>query len=306
MSRKHKRERDEPFELTRLHIIAGVTIVAVFAGLAIAVFTFFGGADLSKSPERFDVPQPAGSEVEAPRSAAADLLGEKSFTDMTPDEIALVKAEVTRAFDNAQVRTTSAFAPLGIDLFRLDGVTRVVRTYQVAGTPSGKNSLVEAVFFYCDDASGNMNQYRFTQSELGSSANATQIARDQLPFDGTIKALDWSSPEDLGFKTIQGHRVHGVTMPYTIAGSGQVIRAENWFDVETARIIARKAIINENQSSDNVLRTFDWRQPQPIVIPKDRPAAPCSEAFYARLPSARPPLTPTAATDQGGSPTPGA
>jgi len=49
-----------------------------------------------------------------------------------------------------------------------------------------------------------------------------------------------------------------------------------------------------------VLRPFDWRQPQPVVIPPGQPVAPCSEAFYNLAPSARP--SPSATPEAGVTP----
>jgi len=295
---KKKKEPSQPFEPTKLHIIAGVLVMAAFAGIAIALVTYFGGSSLSKSPQRFDVPEPSGPAPALERSAAADLLRDKSFSEMAPDELDLVKREAQRIYDNSQFRTTSAFAPLGIDVFRIDGVTRAVRQYQVSGTPGGVNDLVETVFFYCDDASGKINAFRYSKSSLGVKSAGQQLPRNQLPFDAILSGLDWSTPTDLGHQSMDGRRVHGVSLQYTIPTNGKAFPAEYWFDEEDARIIARKAILSEEDTSGNVLRPFDWRQPQPLAIPPDQPAAPCAEAIYARIPSARPPAT---ATPAGGS-----
>jgi hypothetical protein len=292
---KKKKEPSQPFEPTRLHIIAGLLVIAVFAGLAIALVTYFGGSSLSKSPQHFDVPQPAGPVPALDRSAAADLLGGKSFSDMTQDELDLVKREVQRVYDNSQFRSTSAFTPLGIDVFRIDGVTRAVRQYQVAATPGGVNDLVESVYFYCDDPSGKINVYHYAKSDFGAKATTQQLPHNQLPFDAIMSGVDWSQPTDLGHKTMEGRRVHGVSLQYTIPSTGKAFPADYWFDEENARLIARKAILSEDDTSGNVLRPFDWRQPQPLAIPPGQPAAPCAEAVYARIPSARPPATATSA-----------
>ena len=292
---KKKKEPSRPFEPTKLHIIAGLLVVAAFAILAIGLVTYFGGSSLSKTPQHFDVPDPAAPAPAIERSAAADLLKDKSFSDMTPDEIDLVKREVSRIYDNSQFRTTSAFAPLGIDVFRIDGVTRAVREFQVTGTPGGVNDLLETVYFYCDDPSGKINSFRYAKSSLGVKAVGQQLPHNELPFDAILSGLDWSQPADLGHKTMDGRRVHGVSLRYTIPLTGKAFPAEYWFDEENGRLIARKAILSEEDTSGNVLRPFDWRQPQPLVIPPDQPAAPCAEAVYARIPSARPPATATSA-----------
>ena len=292
---KKKKEPSQPFKPTRLRIVTGLLIVAVFAGLGIALVTYFGGSSLSKSPQHFDVPQPAGPAPALERSAAADLLSTKSFSDMTPEELDLVKREVRRIYDDSQFRTTSAFAPLGIDVFRADGVTRAVRQYEVTGAPGGVNDLVETIYFFCDDPSGKINAYRYTKSSLGVKSVGQQMPRNQLPFDAILSGVDWSQPVDLGHKIMDGRHVHGVSLQYTIPTNGKGFPAEYWFDEENGRIIARKAILSENDTSGNILRPFDWRQPQPLVIPPDQPVAPCAEAIYSKLPSARPPATATPA-----------
>src|SRR6185295_4484078 len=134
--------------------------------------------------------------------------------------------------------------------------------------------------------SGKLNQYRYKKSSLGITADATQVPATSEPLGGTLSGLDWSKPEDLGFRTIQGRRVHGVGLPYTIPGTTTVLQSETWFDVEDARIMARKQY--PSGDSDQPLRMFDWRRPQPVVIPPGQQVAPCAEAFYDAVPSARP------------------
>lgn len=288
--KKQKTTPSEPLQLTRWHFIAGVAVVAASAAIAIGLVSYFGGSSLSKPGKTFEAPPPLGPIPTAERSEAVDLLSSKSFTELTPDELDLVKRGVAKAFDNAQFRTTSSLAPLGVDIFRIDGVTRVARQYQVIGTPGGPNEVQQVLLFYCDDPSGKINAFRYTINTLGSGTKADQLPADQLPFGSTISGLDWSDPKDLGYMTIEGRRVHGVDLPFTVSVSGRPIRVETWFDVENARIIARKSIASQNPD-DDVLRTFDWRQPQPVVMPPDKPPAPCSEAFYNRAPSARPSAT---------------
>ncbi len=296
---KKKREPSEPFELTRNRILLGSGIFVVFALIGIGAFTYFGDTSVSKSTStpQFDVPAPAGPEPETERSAAADLLAGKSFADMSPEEVALVKSAVGKAFDNAQFRTTNSLAPLGLDIFRVNGVTRASRQYQSTVTPGGPLLLRETLVFYCDDPSGKINEFEYETTTLGVHNAAAQLDSNQLPFTTTISALDWAQPEDLGFDKVDGHRVHGVALPFVIASNQHRVRSEQWFDVDSARLIARTASTNESDPTANVRQLFDWRQPQPLVIPADQPVAPCAEMFYDSAPSLRPPPTDTPSAD---------
>lgn len=287
--KKQQAKPSEPLKLTRWHIIAGVSIVVLSASIAVGLVSYFGGSKLSKNDPNLEAPSPLGPVPTAERSDAADLLSSKSFNDMTADELDIVKAGAAKAYENAQFRTTSSLAPLGVDIIRVDGVTRVARQYQVIASPGGASEVQQVLFFYCDDPSGKINAFRYATSSLGTQKGASQLPADQLPFGNTVSGLDWSKPEDLGYQTIEGRRVHGVAVPYTVPISSRVIRAENWFDIENARLIARKSV--QTDGPDNVLRTFDWRLPQPILIPADQPPAPCTEALYNRAPSVRPPAT---------------
>jgi hypothetical protein len=281
-----------------MHVLFGVLVIAVFAGIAIAAFTYFVGTSAGKSATQLSVPQPSGTEPPAERSAAADLLDSKSFADMTTEEVDLVKTEVERAYANAEFRTTSGLVPLGIDIFRINSVTRASRQYEAIASAGGAPQLKETLAFYCDDASGNINWFRYvtTNGHVGNAAK--QIPKDQVPFNTTLSGLDWSQPQDLGFQTIEGHRTHGVALQFAALG-GSNIRTEYWFDVNSARLMARQ--FTEQQGGDNVLRTFDWRQPNVVVIPPDQPVAQCSTAFYNLAPQARP--SPTATSDVAVTPT---
>ncbi len=282
-----------------MYVLFGVLILAGFAAAGFVSYTYFAGTSAGTSAPRIAVPQPSGAEQPAERSAAADLLGSKSFADMTPEESEFVKTEVTRAFANAEFRTTSGLLPLGIDIFRIDGVTRVSRQYEAVPSAGGQPELKETLSFYCDDISGNTNWFRYVTTAGGAGSAAKQIGKDQTPFSNTLTSLDWSTREDLGYQTIEGHRTHGVAMQFATPG-GRSIRAENWFDVESARLMARKSS-NSADDSQNLLRTLDWRQPQVVVIPAGQPVPQCAEAFYNLAPRARP--SPTATSDAAGSAT---
>jgi hypothetical protein len=302
LSKKTKqKEAAEPFELSRRHIVLGLLIMIVTAGVAIAAITYFFGSSGGNSTTQIAVPQPTGPEPTAERSAAADLLASKSFADMSPDEVNLVKAAAIKAFANADFRTTSGLAPLGIDIFRIDDITRVSRLYEAGASAGGAAQLKTTLSFYCDDISGKINWYRYViTADASSAARPAQITKEQVPFNNTLSGLDWSQPEDLGFQTIAGRRTHGVAMQLTTIG-GRTIRVESWLDVDNARLIARKSY-NSSDDTQNLLRTFDWRQPNVVVIPPDQQAAPCSEAFYNLAPSARP--SPSATAEAQASATP--
>jgi len=291
--KKARKPQDDSSRITRRDVIIGLIAAVVLAAVGVSVsMLVFGDLSRGDKSHGVDLPPPVGPET-AERSAAADLLAEKSYADMTPEERDLLKSEITRAFANAQFRATSVIVP-GIDVFRLEDRTRVSRQFRTGESPGGETVLVQTLTFYCDSPDGNISSYQYSVSPLGATSKATGLRKWGSPFEGTIYGLDWAQATDLGFKTVDGHRVHGFEMPFNSPYSERTMLSRTWFDVESARMILRE---QPDIGGDEATYTFDWRQPAPVVIPPDQPVAPCAEAFYNSAPSARPPDTPTAAAE---------
>lgn len=293
MPKKTRKPQEDSSRITRRDVIIGLIAAAVLAafGTGISMLVF---GDLSRGDKSHgvDLPRPAGPEPPE-RSAAADLLADKSYADMTQEERDLLKSEITRAFANAQFRASNAYVP-AIDVFRLDDRTRVSRQFRTGESPGGEVVLVQTLTFYCDSPDGNISSYQYTVSPLGATSRATALKKWGSPFEGSVYGLDWSQATDLGFRTVAGHRVHGFEMPFNSPYTQRTLASRSWFDVESARLILRE---QPDAGGDEASYTFDWRQPAPVVIPPDQPVAPCAEAFYSNAPSARPPDTPTAAAE---------
>ena len=293
MPKKARKPQDDSSRITRRDVIIGLIAAVVLAAVGVSVSMFvFGDLSSGGKSNLVDLPTPAGPEP-AERSAAADLLADKSYADMTPEERDLLKGEVTRAFANAQFRASSAYVP-AIDIFRLDDRTRVSRQFKAGTSPGGEAVLVETLTFYCDSPDGNISSYQYVRSPLGATSKAAGLRKWGSPFEGTIYGLDWTQATDLGFRTIEGHRVHGFEMPFNSPYSERTTLSRTWFDVESARMILRE---QPDTGGDEATYKFDWRQPAPVVIPPDQPVAPCASAFYSGAPSARPPDMPTAAAE---------
>ncbi len=204
---------------------------------------------------------------------------------MSAEEQDLVKAEIARAYANAVFRGTSDTVP-AIDVYRIDGTTRVSRQFKDAELPD-KHATMQRLAFYCDAPDGGLDAYGYTVLPGNASSSSTSLSAHSQPFDGLISGLDWSQAKDLGFRTIAGHRTHGFEMPYLPPTMSTTVDSKSWFDVESARII-------EREQEGSATYTFDWSVAAPVEIPAGEPVAPCAEAFFASVPSARPPAAPAA------------
>lgn len=268
--------------------VLAVVVVAVVAGTA----AFFiarsrsGGSSATPSGDPSSValaiPSPVAPEP-ASRSAAADLLANKTLDAMTAAERDLVKNEIANAFGGGAFRATSAIVP-AIDIYRVDGATRVSRQFK-AGSPPGTGATVQSLVFYCDSPDGNIAAFGYTIAPGNVSSGGTTMKPHTQPFDALVSGLDWSQAKDLGFQTIAGHRTHGFEMPFTSPATGATIVSRDWFDVESARIVRRE----QAGGDDTATYTFDWSVPAPVEIPAGQPVAACAEVFYNTVPSARPP-----------------
>ncbi|TAK64067.1 MAG: hypothetical protein EPO22_06025 [Dehalococcoidia bacterium] len=257
-----------------------VVVVAIVAGAAAFFIVRSRGGDSSpssRSAAELDIPSPVAPEP-ASRSSAADLLAGKKWDEMTAEERDLVKGEVARAYENAAFRATSD--GLAVDVYRIDGHTRVVRQFR-SGVPPHPDDTVQTLVFYCDSADGNLDAFSYTIAPGDVRSDDSSLKARTQPYDGLVAGLDWSQATDLGFRTIAGHRTHGFAMPYTPPAGTTPIDSKTWFDVDSARII-------EREQEGSATYTFDWSVPAPVEIPAGEPVASCADVFYASVPSARP------------------
>jgi hypothetical protein len=276
VARKKKDAEDgQPFELTRIKVLLGILVVAVFAGLAIAVVSLIGGSSLSEAPAA--PPEPPGAIGDAPaieRSAAADVLANKTWDTMTQNERDLVKSEVTRVFDNATFRAVSSI--VRVDVYRRDSHTRVTRQFQRVPTPGGKDTLQEQLNVYCPASTGvagALDAYKYTKSPLGGQfAQATSKVGLQ-PWDPILARLDWSDVKDLGVKDVGGRRAHGIQMKFV--GANSTVQTQHWFDVENGRLLERIELDPDGTPNGIAHYTLDYRKFAPIAAPQDQPQAPC-------------------------------
>jgi hypothetical protein len=288
-----KKTRNRPEQsggITRRDVIIGLVAAVVLAAVGVTISMLILGPPDDGKSALLDLPTPAAPEPTVEGNAAADLLANKSYDDMTQEERDTLKAAVTKAFDNAQFRASSLLVP-AIDVFRIDGRTRASRQFKAASSPGGEAVVVETLTFYCDSPEGNINAFQYTVSPVGTSSKATVLKPFGAPFEGSLYGLDWSQAKDVGFRTVDGHRLHGFEMPFDSPSSGRTNTSRTWFDVDTARVILRE---QPDTGGDEATYTFDWSIPAPLVIPADQPVAPCSEAVFHRIPSARPAGTATA------------
>jgi hypothetical protein len=275
VARKNKdAEGSQPFELTHIKVLIGIVVVAVFAGLAISVVSLFGGSSLSEAPEA--PPEPPGAIGAAPaidRSAAADVLANKTWDTMTQDERDLVKSAVTRVFDAATFRAVSSM--VRIDVYRRDGYTQVTRQFQRVSTPGGKDALQEQLNVYCPASSGiagALDAYKYTKSPLGVQFTQTTSTVGVQPWDPIIARLDWSDVGDAGFKDVGGRRAHGLQIKFV--GQRGTSQAQHWFDIENGRLLERFDV-NDGTLNDATHYTLDYGKFAPIAAPEDQPQAPC-------------------------------
>lgn len=281
MSKKSRREREQPGDeaprsLHPLLLIGGaIAVVAAFAGIAILVFTWLGGASLSEEdPDIPAIPTLTSELPEFGRSAAADLLEGKSLDDMTPEELALVKSEAERVYANAEVRLSSKTIP-ALDIVRRDGRTRISRQYVYTDSPGGAIVLGEIVAFYCDsNVAGFVDVYK-SRTRLGTTTTEPgRIESGAQPFDEVLSATDWTAAKDLGFEEIEGRRAHRFEVQRTLQ-SGSQVAWQLWLDVETAQLL-RSA---DGAAPDNPY-TLDWRKPAKIIPATELGTPPCYAAIY--------------------------
>ncbi|HEY8172668.1 MAG TPA: hypothetical protein VIH21_06245 [Dehalococcoidia bacterium] len=279
MAKKSRRSRDgsEPDTTPRSTwwwVVGGVATVALFAGIAIAVFTAFGGASLSEKP--VTLPQPPPLENPDPaleRSAAADLLESTSFDDMTDEQLALVKSEAERVFANGEARGQNALVLA--DFVRRDGHTVASRQYNYVDAPGGNQVLNEVTSFYCtSEVPGFVDIFRSRKSVVKTTTEGAREVEGSRTFERTISATDWSNATDLGYDEVDGHRVHGVEVDFATV-AGPTLRWQLWLDVETAQL--RRYV---DMSVPEAPYTFRWGTVPRIVPEPELGTPPCYAQVY--------------------------
>jgi hypothetical protein len=255
---------------------AGVVIASAVA--AIVLFTAFGGSSVSEGdPERPDIPA-LGEAPVLPRSDAADLLESKSFDEMTADEIALVKAEAERVFGDGEFRASGNIlgAEIVVDIIRRQGQTIASRQYRFGPTADeDKLGLVETIIFFCPTADGGVDAYRADKAPLETQVRYDRQLADQQPYDKEFSAGDWSQPRDLGFDEVNGRRVHGVEVLW----GGTNAPWQMWFDVETAQMLRRNEVTEEEGVADKAY-IFDYGRPPRIEPPPELDEPACLDEVY--------------------------
>jgi hypothetical protein len=300
VGKKKRGQRDEPLEPSALdrmlqdrsvRIMLGAAVLVAFAVAAILVVTVLGGSGLSKSDEAAKPPPPIGPGPQLERSAAADLLGGKSWDDMTEEERALIKTEVTRVFDQATFRATNQTI-VAIDVFRKDGLTQVSRQYLRVEAQDGKQSLAQQVLFFCVQPDGTPQPYRYLLSALQNDFAAAEASKYPRPWDRITADIDWSSVTDLGFDDVNGRRVHGLEVHYIFGGVEGAVpttgerRSRYWFDVETAQLLRRGQVIAEDtKTEDQAVYTLDHSELPAIVLPDALEKPQCVQDILAKVAS---------------------
>ena len=270
----------------------GATVLVVFAIAAILVVTLLGGGALSKSNARPQPPAPIGPGPQLERSAAADILGAKSWDDMSEEERALVQSEVSRVFDQDTFRATNDVI-VAIDIFRQDGLTQVSRQYLNIETPGGKQALAQQVLVFCTQPDGTHLPYRYLLSPLQNEFAAVEASKYPRPWDRITADIDWSSVIDIGFDDVNGRRVHGFDVRYifgdvegAVPPTGGERRTKYWFDVETAQLLRRAQIITEDPKTEaRAAYTLDHSQLPPITLPDSLEKPACVQDVLAKVAS---------------------
>lgn len=289
-------EAPEPGAIDRLwdnrtfRIVGGAVIVVVFAIVAIVVVTLLGGDELSKSDTRLAPPTPSGAAPELERSAAADVLANKTWDQMSDDERQLVESEANRVFDASTFRASNEIV-LGIDVFRREGRTLVTRQYlQIDATP-GEPALAEQTIVYCPEGE-SWKPYRYIVTPIQKQVDERTPAQSPRPWNEVVSNIDWSSVTDLGWKEIDGRTVHGFDVHFAFAGvsagdaqptPGSERRARYWFDVENARLLQRGQITGDADVERQANYTLDHRLLPDLRIPDDLEQPQCVQDVLAQV-----------------------
>lgn len=282
-------EEEKPSLLDRiltnraLTIVVGIGIVAAFAGLAILIVTLLGGDELSRDDvDALAIPSPVGPPPEIGRSAAADVLTNKTWDEMTPAERELVESEVRRVFDNSEFRARNGFVE-AVDVFRKDGETMASRTYPLIGTV-GNEARATQTSFYCTGDDGTVRAFRYFIAPSARDFREGTTEEFPVAWSPILSGTSWDEVTDLGFREAGGSRLHGLELDFTLPGGDASDRVQYWFDVETARLIERGRIIEDDPESTEAnwyrLQYDLLARPQ---IPSDMEQPPCVQEILATI-----------------------
>lgn len=277
MGKKHRADQIAEPVSTRRWVVTGIAVVlaAIGIGIGIAMLLGIAGGDGPASLPK--LPSLGAEEPVYPRSAAADLLANVSFEEMTPEQLDLVRAETTKAYANAEFRATSP-AVMGLDVVRRDGHTRATRQYRTTDSPGGDKVLYQTIVFYCPGPEGFIDLYRADITPLITEVKGDRKPDTSQPFDRDLSGLDWTSRKDLGFDEIDGHRVHGVEMPWWTIDRSRTIPWQVWFDVETAQLRLRR---QAGPNDGDLLRyALDWHAVPKIETVEKLGKPPCYDDIY--------------------------
>lgn len=283
-------ERSQPrapsvWDKTWVRVAAGLTVVALSAGIAIGVVTLLGGDSLSE-PEaaRLPAPTPSGPQPPAERSSVADLLESKGWGDMTHEEREAAVSEFVRAFHNVEFRTGNVQV-LATDVWRRDGQSLASRVYFESGEsgPDGKIFLYARTSFYCDLPGGGFRAHRYLKSPTETQYEASDPGSVPRTFDDAVISANWSGPvRDLGIEEIDGRRARGFELGFR-GGGDENPNARYWFDVETAQLVQRAEVVEKEENIEKLAFTLDYSILPPIDISGAPEEPPCVQDIIDRL-----------------------
>jgi hypothetical protein len=256
-----------------------------FIGVGILIVTLMGGANDPSDEVGLTIPEPIGPPAAIERSAAADILADKTWDEMTVEERALVRSEVERVFDDSTFRASNGFVK-AVDIFRTNGETLASRIYTLFEAAGGQDTATQTIF-YCDNGAGGTLTYRYIVSSNGNEFVEGTGREAPPPWSPIMTGASWDNVRDVGFREANGLTLHGLeldfVLPYT-SGENASGRVEYWFDVETARLMERGMVV----ADDPVTTEANWyRVKYDELLPPQVPAGleqpPCVQDILAAI-----------------------
>jgi hypothetical protein len=205
---------------------------------------------------------------------------------MTPDERALVESEVRRVFDNSTFRASNGFVR-AVDVYRREGRTQVSRTYPIIDAPGGQETASQTVFYcYYGATDADVQAYRYIVSSVQRDFYPARPGEYPAAWSPILSGTDWSSVVDLGFRDADGLRLHGLELDYSLPtgqNAGVHRPVQYWFDVETARLIERGAILEDEASTDKNWYRLTYDEPPPFDVPEELEKPTCVQDILATI-----------------------